>query len=64
MALKSTAEAGSPLYLDVPETNRTAVNLAEKYGMKMVFETARMYTQTCPDLPCDRWYGVTTFELG
>jgi len=29
-----------------------------------VFETARMYTQVCPNLPYDRLFGVTTFELG
>jgi len=64
IALKATATAGAPLYLDVPELNAAAVNLAEKYEMKTVFETARMYTQVCPNLPYDRLFGVTTFELG
>ena len=32
--------------------------------MKLVFETARMYTQARPDLPYARLFGVTTLELG
>ena len=64
VALQSTVAAGTPIYLDVPEINVVAVNLAEKYEMKRVFETARMYTQACPELPYDRLFGVTTFELG
>jgi hypothetical protein len=28
------------------------------------FETARMYTKEVPPVPMDRFYGVTTFELG
>ena len=64
IALKAVATAGAPIYLDVPELNAAAVNLAEKYEMKTVFETAQMYTQVCPNLPYDRLFGVTTFELG
>lgn len=64
VALQSTVAIDIPIYLDVPEINVAAVNLAEKYQMKKVFETARMYTQAFPDLPYDRLFGVTTFELG
>ncbi len=64
LALKAQATAKAPIYLDVPELNTDAIKLVEKYAMKTVFETARMYTQTCPDLPYDRLFGVTTFELG
>lgn len=64
LALKSQATASVPIYLDVPELNGAAIELAEKYKMKTVFETARMYTQSCPDLPYDRLFGITTFELG
>lgn len=64
VALKATVPTGAPIYLDVPEPNAAAVNLAETYEMKRVFETARMYTQACPSLPDDRLFGVTTFELG
>ncbi len=60
----SAAAGGGPLYLDVPEVNPSAVRLAGRYGMRMVFETARMYTGPFPELPLDRTYGVTTFELG
>lgn len=63
-ALQSQIPAGQPIYLDTPVINQNAVALAEKYQMKLVFETARMYTRSFPDLPLDRIFGVTTFELG
>ena len=64
MALTSRVASGAPIYLDVPKINPAAVALAEKHGMKPVFETARMYTQARPDLPYARLFGVTTLELG
>ena len=64
VAFKATIPAGAPIYLDVPEINPAAASLAENFNMQVVFETARMYTQSCPELPYDRLFGVTTFELG
>ncbi|HEY6520411.1 MAG TPA: GNAT family N-acetyltransferase, partial [Roseiarcus sp.] len=29
-----------------------------------VFETARMVRNGSPEMRLDRWFGVTTFELG
>jgi hypothetical protein len=56
---------GDSVYcLDVPETNRAAVALAERHGMTIVFETARMYAGRAPDVPIHSVFGVTTFELG
>ena len=55
---------GRPVFLDVPEVNPPAVSLAESYGMRKVFETARMYTRFEPKICLDRTFGVTTFELG
>lgn len=52
------------IYLDVPETNKEAVELAKKYKMKPMFETARMYTKNIPKVPLHKVFGVTTFELG
>jgi ribosomal protein S18 acetylase RimI-like enzyme len=52
------------IYFDVPEVNKEAVRLAEKYNMKPIFETARMYTKQAPDISLDNIFGVTTFELG
>lgn len=54
----------SKIYLDVPEMNKPAVKLAERYNMKPMFETARMYTKTPPDIDLKKIFGVTTFELG
>ncbi|KAB0650933.1 GNAT family N-acetyltransferase [Burkholderia territorii] len=55
---------GEMIVLDVPETNRAAVALAEGHGMSSVFETARMYTKEAPAIAIDRVFGVTSFELG
>jgi len=63
-ALAAGVPADAPLFLDVPEPNPEAVALAERHGMEVVFETARMYTGPAPALPVGRWYGVTSFELG
>ncbi|MFA7300989.1 MAG: GNAT family N-acetyltransferase [Candidatus Shapirobacteria bacterium] len=52
------------MYLDVPEMNSEATKLANKYGMKPMFETARMYTKGIPTTSINKVYGVTTFELG
>jgi GNAT superfamily N-acetyltransferase len=53
-----------PVFLDCPEPNRSAMELATRHGMKPVFETARMYRGPAPSLRLDHIYGITTFELG
>jgi hypothetical protein len=55
---------GQTVFLDVPETNPQAIDLAARHGMTMVFETGRMYTNGLPALPMHRIFGITTFELG
>ena len=62
--LKAQVPVGQPFYLDVPEVNAAAVALAQNYGLTSMFETARMYLPASPELPTDRIFGVTTFELG
>lgn len=62
--LVAKVPVGAPYYLDVPEVNGDAVALAKQYGLNYVFETARMYTQEAPELPLNKIFGVTTFELG
>jgi GNAT superfamily N-acetyltransferase len=64
LSLTNQVEENVPIYLDVPEVNLSAMNLAEKYNMKSVFGTARMYTGEFPNISVERTYGVTTFELG
>jgi hypothetical protein len=55
---------GQPIFLDTPEANPAAIELAKRHGMEPVFETARMYTKGSPAERIDRCFGVTTFELG
>lgn len=61
----AVSQAGTgPVAVDIPEPNRAAGELARRYGLTPVFETARMYKGPAPDLPLDSIYGVTTLELG
>ena len=55
---------GDRVSIDVPETNRAAVAIAEGAGLAVDFETARMYAGPPPGEDRDLVYGVTTFELG
>lgn len=50
--------------IDIPEINVDAVALAQQFGLKKSFETARMYTSLPPKQHLEKVYGVTTFELG
>lgn len=63
-SLKSSVKPSEVVYLDTPEVNSEAVALAESNGMNVSFETARMYRQKQPDLPIERIFGVTSFEIG
>ncbi len=64
LSLKAGIKATDLFYLDTPEVNHAAVTLAKSNNMKVVFETARMYTGTQPDIPLKQIFGVTSFELG
>ncbi len=63
-ALCDNAPRGAPVFLDTPEPNIAALNLARRHNMQPVFETVRMYTKEDPGLPVNRIFGVTSFELG
>ena len=64
VALSAHATRDEPIYLDVPQPNTGAIELAERHGMTPVFETARMFTKGAPAIPIDRLYGITSFEVG
>lgn len=63
-ALTSPIETDAPVFLDVPEVNTAAVQLAQRHAMTPVFETVRMYTHAPPVIALDHVFGVTSFELG
>ncbi len=56
--------AGEQVFLDVPERNQPALELARGAGMKEVFGCAKMYYGPEPVLPEHEIFGITTFELG
>ena len=55
---------GESVFLDIPEVNKEAVALTEKYNATYVFECARMYLGTPPETDINNVFGITTFELG
>lgn len=55
---------GQAVFLDVPEPNGVANRAAEARGMVPVFETARMYAGSRPEIALERVWGITSFELG
>jgi GNAT superfamily N-acetyltransferase len=62
--LENSVPVGSKIFLDIPEINSEAQALVQKHQMSVVFETARMYMGAAPQLPVNRIFGITTFELG
>jgi hypothetical protein len=55
---------GGPVFIDVPEPNQAGLALARRHGLEPVFETARMYRGSPPELPLHEIFGITTLELG
>lgn len=54
----------APVFLDVPDANPEAIKLAQRYGMKPLFEIAQMYNKEIPNLPINRVFAVTSLEVG
>ncbi|MGI0482043.1 hypothetical protein ACN4EE_14815 [Geminocystis sp. CENA526] len=52
------------VFIDIPSSNLLAQKIVEKYQMLPVFETARMYNKTFPNVAINKIFGVTTLELG
>jgi GNAT superfamily N-acetyltransferase len=63
LALKASVP-DETIYLDVPEPNKEAMQIAEKYRMTVMFKTIRMYSREEPEIKLENVYGVTSFELG
>jgi GNAT superfamily N-acetyltransferase len=59
-----SAALGEEIFLDIPVVNVEAIAMAAKYQAKYVFECGRMYYGQPPELPLDKIFGITTFELG
>ncbi|MFA5257216.1 MAG: GNAT family N-acetyltransferase [Opitutales bacterium] len=63
-ALQGSVPKGSTVFLDTPEVNPAALELAHAHGMVPTFEVARMYRGVPPAIDTGGIFGVTTFELG
>ena len=62
--LQSRDDQGGKVYLDVPEPNQAAIDLATAHGMVPEFETARMHKGPAPKLDLAMTFGISSFELG
>ena len=62
--LARRANQDGKVFLDVPEPNEAATELASSHGMQPEFETARMYKGPAPALDLDMTFGISSFELG
>ncbi|AKB81328.1 GCN5-related N-acetyltransferase [Methanosarcina barkeri 3] len=63
LALKASVP-DEAIYMDVPEPNKNAMEIANKYEMTVMFKTIRMYSREKPDINLEKVYVVTTIELG
>lgn len=63
-SLRGQVSKGAEIFFDIPEINKGAVAITRKYKMKKVFSTGRIYTKGQPDFPLEKWFGITSFELG
>ncbi len=64
LATLVTTAGTDPVFIDVPEPNRAAIELVQRLGFSPAFETARMYLGSAPTLPLEQIFGITTLELG
>jgi hypothetical protein len=63
-SLLHSVTPGQPFYLDIPDVNLQALEMAEAFHLSKVFETARMYSKPAPDIDLNKIFGITSFELG
>lgn len=63
-ALCARVPRAEPVFMDVPESNALATQLALRQGMEATFPTARMYRGPAPQLAVSRLYGLTALEVG
>ncbi len=64
LACHQVAAPGETVYIDIPEFHEAAREIAGRYQLQLVFETARMYKNGTPVFPLEKVYGITSFELG
>lgn len=58
------ATTGQQVQIDIPEPNAAGLALARQFGLQEAFGCARLYLGPDPGLPCERIFGVTSFEFG
>jgi GNAT superfamily N-acetyltransferase len=54
----------APVYIDTPANNPEAILLMEKFGLEKKFETFRMYKGQIISTDNEKWFGLTSLEIG
>mmetsp|Transcript_4676 Transcript_4676/g.16450 ORF Transcript_4676/g.16450 Transcript_4676/m.16450 type:complete len:130 (-) Transcript_4676:39-428(-) len=52
------------LFIDIPESNSAALEMAAALQLRPLFQTVRMYTKGEAPVDHCKLYGITSFELG
>ncbi|WP_430780037.1 GNAT family N-acetyltransferase [Actinoplanes sp. G11-F43] len=63
-ALREMPGGEVPVILDVPAPHPAAHRLAERAGLKPVWDTVRVYSGGAPEIDRTGIFGITTLELG
>lgn len=64
LELQNKIPEGSSFTIDIPESNEDSLKMAKDFEMEYFFETARMYKGEIPNLPLNKIFGITTYEVG
>ncbi len=59
-----SAAQNQKVFIDIPLSNQDAIKLVNQFNAIPVFQCGRMYHGTPPQLPLEKIFGITTFELG
>lgn len=63
-ALVDSVPEGQEISWDVSEECSLVPKMVDEFSMKKVFGTGRMYLKGQPKFPLEKWFGITSFELG
>ena len=64
ISLVSHYEAGTPYYLDMPETNIEGMRMAERLSLKETGRLIRMYKGSEHEISLNNIYSFTNLEVG
>ena len=52
------------VHIDTPTNNLEAIRLMEQFGLEKTFETFRIYKGEVIPIDNQKWFGLTSLEIG